>query len=86
MFGDYVLLRGGLEPRYRTGETFTENNGTILPGYQSSSQSRINQRGLLLSSQLGACVRHESFGEIGILFGRNITDTYFWSFFLPYLI
>ncbi len=85
--GDHVVLLGGIEPRYRSGETSTENRSTIFPPSSIiNATNKINQRGLIFASQFGVTAHHEDYGEISVVFGKNLTDTSFWTFFLRYFV
>ena len=84
--GEHVVVRGGVEPRYRTGESFDEST-TIYSGPSTSlAKSKVDRRSLQLATSLGASIYHHEFGEISVMFGRNFADTYLWSFFLRYFI
>ncbi|MBM2840159.1 MAG: hypothetical protein HW412_687 [Bacteroidetes bacterium] len=90
MAGEHVTIRGGIEPRYRSGETSNErrflSSTMTLPEVNGTATSKVNQRGLSFATQFGAALHHQDFGEISILFGKNLTDTNFWAFFLRYFV
>ncbi len=88
LIGDYVILRGGIEPSYQTGQTSSEYRGTNINIQPTTyaSKNKVDQRGLAFSSQFGIAAHHDDYGEISILLGRNIADTNYWSFFVRYFL
>ncbi len=80
--GNYVILRGGVEPRYRTVETITS---FIESRIHDNSLSNFNYKfikdrnELSLTSNFGATLRHNEYGAVDLLFGNILTDTKFWS-------
>lgn len=86
--GSYVVLRGGVEPRYLSGHTSSETLSSSGPTYPANGtyKNKVDQRGLVFSSQFGGALHHDDYGELSVLFGRNLADTYFWTFFLKYYL
>lgn len=80
--GDYVILRGGVEPRYRTFETiksFIESRiyDNSLSNFNYKFIKELNE--LSITSNFGATLRHNEYGAVDLLFGNILTDTKFWS-------
>ncbi|MBI5476491.1 MAG: hypothetical protein HY964_07110 [Ignavibacteriales bacterium] len=78
--GDYVTLRGGIEPGYRTGTKSIESiYRRYYEDYYASGINRIEQDRLSLSSNFGAGFKHPDYGELDILFGNVLTTASNWS-------
>ncbi|MDI6803483.1 MAG: hypothetical protein QME58_06510 [Bacteroidota bacterium] len=80
--GDYVILRGGVEPKYRSGETIKSfltseiyNNSALTYGHKNE----ITRNELSLTLNFGATFKHNDYGAVDLLFGNVLTDTKFWS-------
>jgi hypothetical protein len=86
---EHVTFRAGLEPRYRFGETRTEQ--TEFPPYYypytiSTNKVKVEAKGLSLSTNVGVSAYHVDYGQIDLLFGNVLTETKFWSVAIRYLL
>jgi len=87
---EYATLRGGLEPRYSSGETYTEATG-IYPYFygtygSTTTKTRVEASGLSLSTNIGVSLHHGDYGQIELLFGSVLTETKFWSVAIRYFL
>jgi hypothetical protein len=86
--GDYFTLRGGVEPRYRSAKGSIASALPILTQNSTAQSLRYDNllHGLAFSSQFGISAHHEDYGEVSVLFGRQIDDTSYWTFFVRYYL
>lgn len=85
--GEHVTFRGGLEPRYRKGETTTVESAIYDPyGGYMANKAMVEARGLSLNSTLGASVYDRAYGQVDVVFGNVLTDTHFWSVAMRYFL
>ncbi len=83
-----VLLSGGIEPRYRSGEITEGQTSSALNPIISTSVNKTENtmRGLQFSTQVGISFNKEDFGVLSVLLGRNVADMTYWSVFLRYFL
>ncbi len=85
---EHVLLSGGIEPRYRTGEiTEGQTSSFMNPTLSTSVYKTENTiRGLQFSTQAGVSFQKENFGVLSVLIGKNVADMTYWSVFMRYFL
>lgn len=85
---EHLTLRGGVEARYRSGEISTTQNSSVIfpPSPGPSTKYNVTQRGLSFAANFGIVAHHQDYGEVGVFFGKNLSDTTLWSFFLRYFV
>jgi hypothetical protein len=88
LLGEYFTVRGGLEPRYLTHSSSQKTESTISSTQQTrtSSEYTYSYHRLTFNSQFGIAAHHAEYGEVNILFGREIGDTGYWAFFVRYFL
>ncbi len=81
-YGDYVIFRGGVEPRYRMGEivnSLITNTIYDNSAYYYTLEFKTDKDELSLTSNFGATLKYKDYGFVDLLFGNVLTDTKFWS-------
>lgn len=83
-----VLLNGGIEPRYRTGEISETGSSNVASPYPTTSTYKTENttRGLLLSTQAGIAFKKDGLGVLSVLVGKNVADMTYWSVFMRYFL
>lgn len=84
--GEHITFRGGLEPRYRSGETSVGEQSIYDPPHTSTIARRIQERGLALNSSFGMSAQHKDYGAIDLLFGNALSETRYWSIAIRYFL
>lgn len=84
--GEHVTFRGGIEPRYRSGETSVGEQVINNPPFTSTRTTRVEDRGLALNSNFGISAQHKDYGAIDFLFGNVLSETRFWSIAFRYFL